>query len=61
MTKQAHITPLGQVTIPRSVMKSLGICGGNDILVEVENGRLVLRKMEKTNLDNKRNQIYKVG
>ncbi len=61
MTKYAYITPFGQVTIPRSVMKSLGIYGGNDILVEVENDRLVLKKIEKTNSDDQRNHVYKAG
>ncbi len=44
--KLSCMTPEGQITIPRSVMKELGIGGGNDIVIEVENGKLILKKVE---------------
>lgn len=52
MIRLSCVTPDGQVTIPRSIMKSLGINGGNDIVIEVENGRLVLTKAENCSEDN---------
>lgn len=61
MVKLSCITPEGQVTIPRTIMKSLGIGGGNDILIEVENGRLVLKKIERESDENRGSQIYKAG
>lgn len=61
MVKLSCVTPDGQVTIPRSIMKTLGIYQGNDILIEVENDRLILRKIEITCEDNCKNLICKVG
>ncbi len=61
MVKLSCITPDGQVTIPRSIMKTLEISQGNDILIEVENGRLILKKIEILSEDNCKKPIYKVG
>ncbi len=61
MVKLSCVTPDGQVTIPRSIMKTLGIKQGNDILIEVENGRLILKKIEITCENNCKNLIYSVG
>lgn len=61
MAKLSCVTPNGQVTIPRSIMKALGINEGNDILIEVENGRLILKKVEITSEDCSKKLIYRVG
>jgi len=44
---QPGLTPNGQITIPRSIMKLLGIRGGGDVLIEVVNGMVVLKKIEE--------------
>ncbi|NPV73729.1 MAG: AbrB/MazE/SpoVT family DNA-binding domain-containing protein [Pelotomaculum sp.] len=46
MPKLSYITPYGQVTIPRSIMKSLGIDCGSEIFIEVRENRLILKKLE---------------
>lgn len=61
MQKLSCMTPDGQITIPRSVMKTLGIGGGNDIVMEVVNGQLVLRKVEKSSDENENHQICMAG
>lgn len=61
MIKLSCITPDGQITIPRSVMKTLGIGGGNDVVIEVENGRLILKKVEQSCDENENHRIYKAG
>lgn len=61
MIKLSYVTPGGQVTIPRSIMKTLGISHGNDILIEVEQGRLILKKIEYTDEDACKELVYKVG
>ena len=61
MTKLSYLTPDGQVTIPRSLLKSLNINGGNDIKIEVHSGVLVLRKIEETERVNEEAFIYKAG
>lgn len=61
MIKLSCMTPDGQVTIPRSIMKSLGINGGNDIIIEVENGQIVLKKVEKCSEENQNSFVYKAG
>jgi len=43
----SDVTPNGQVTIPRSIMKLLGLRGGSDVLIEVINGMVVLKKIEE--------------
>jgi AbrB family looped-hinge helix DNA binding protein len=40
------LTPNGQVTIPRQILKSLGIGAGNQVYINIEKGRLVLRRVE---------------
>lgn len=45
MTTLSNITPDGQVTIPRYIMKYLKITAENDLLIEIEDGNLVLRKI----------------
>jgi AbrB family looped-hinge helix DNA binding protein len=42
----SYLTPDGQVTIPRSILKSLNITGGSDVLIEVIRGQLIIRKIE---------------
>lgn len=49
MCRLSYITPNGQVTIPRSIMKSLGISVEDHFLIEVENDRLILKKIKKCN------------
>lgn len=46
MTALSCLTPDGQVTIPRSIMKSLGIGGGSSVSISVNNGKLILIKAE---------------
>ncbi|OPX86751.1 MAG: hypothetical protein A4E53_02783 [Pelotomaculum sp. PtaB.Bin104] len=46
MNKLSVMTPDGKITIPRSIMKRLGINGGNDLLIEVLNGEVILKKIE---------------
>lgn len=59
--KLSWITPDGQVTIPRSVMKSLGISGESELIIEVENGRLVLKKIEASNQESKKTIVSLAG
>jgi len=59
--KLSCMTPDGQITIPRSVMKALGIGGGNDIVIEVENGKLILKKVEISGNENDNNHICLAG
>lgn len=40
------LTPNGQVTIPRQILKSLGIGAGNQVCIDIEKGCLVLRRVE---------------
>ncbi len=54
------LTPLGQVTIPRSIMKLLGISGDSYISIEIENDCLVLKKID-TGSEDKSDLIYKAG
>ena len=44
MTALSCLTPDGQVTIPRSMLKSLGIGGGSSVLISVNDGKLILIK-----------------
>jgi len=39
------LTPNGQVTIPRQILKSLGIAAGNQVCINIEKGHLVLRRV----------------
>lgn len=52
----AYLTPNGQVTIPRSIMKILGIGAGNSVQIFLEKGCLILKcveePMEKDNFHN---------
>jgi len=57
----SDITPEGQITLPRSIMRSLGIDGGNEILIKVENGRLVLKKVEGIEQEEENSPVYKAG
>lgn len=61
MTKLSYLTPDGQVTIPRSIMKSLNINGGNQIKIEIQNGALVIKKIEDINVSLEEALIYKAG
>lgn len=61
MTKISYLTPDGQITIPRSIMKSLNINGGSDIIIEVQSGALILKKSEQADLELEETLIYKAG
>ncbi len=61
MKNLSYITPDGQVTIPRSIMKTLEIDEGNDILIEIEDGKLVLKKLKKHIEKKETNHVYKAG
>jgi AbrB family looped-hinge helix DNA binding protein len=47
LLNSACLTPNGQITIPRSILKHLGITGGSTLTIELEDNRLVLKKVEK--------------
>lgn len=49
MNKISSITPYGQVTIPRSIMRILGLKGGADVAIEIEEGKIILKKVDKNN------------
>jgi len=49
---------LGQVTIPRSILKLLGIKAGSFLIIEIENDQIIFRKMEKSSEDDA-SPIYK--
>lgn len=53
MTMLSYLTPNGQVTIPRSILKALNITGESDVLIEVVNGWLVIRKIEDRHVEPK--------
>jgi AbrB family looped-hinge helix DNA binding protein len=46
MAARSCLTPDGQVTIPRSILKTLGIGGGSSVLISIDKGELVLKKVE---------------
>ncbi|MDD4169293.1 MAG: AbrB/MazE/SpoVT family DNA-binding domain-containing protein [Desulfotomaculaceae bacterium] len=56
MYKLSGITPDGQITIPRNIMKTLGITSGSDMLIEVLNDAVVLKKIEGS-LDQKEGKL----
>jgi bifunctional DNA-binding transcriptional regulator/antitoxin component of YhaV-PrlF toxin-antitoxin module len=43
----AYLTPNGQVTIPRTIMKILGIGAGNNVQIFLEKGCLILKSVEE--------------
>jgi bifunctional DNA-binding transcriptional regulator/antitoxin component of YhaV-PrlF toxin-antitoxin module len=61
MVKLSNLTPEGQVTIPRSIMKSINIDGGSDVLIEVQCGRLIIRKIEEKDTKIAEELICKAG
>ena len=61
MIKLSYITPDGQVTIPQSIMRSLNIDGGSDVLIEVQSGRLIIRKVEDIDMNIKEEIICIAG
>lgn len=61
MIKLANLTPDGQVTIPQAIMKALNIDGGSDVLIEVQSGRLIIRKIEDIDVYIKEELICKTG
>lgn len=61
MIKLSYLTPDGQITIPRSIMKSLNINGGNDIAIEIQSGMLVIKKIEEADQVIEETLIYKAG
>jgi AbrB family looped-hinge helix DNA binding protein len=61
MTKLSYLTPDGQITIPRTIMKSLNINGGSDIMIDVQSGVLIIKKIEQIDLESEETLIYKAG
>lgn len=61
MPNISFLTPDGQVTIPRSIMKSLNINGGSDIIIEIQSGVLIIKKIENTDTVLEETLIYKAG
>jgi AbrB family looped-hinge helix DNA binding protein len=59
--KLSNLTPDGQVTIPQSILKSLNIDGGSDVLIEVQNGRLIIRKIDDIDMNIVVELIFKAG
>lgn len=47
MSRRAKITSKGQVTIPKSVRRALGIREGDSLVFEVENGEARVRPLRK--------------
>ena len=47
----SYLTPDGQVTIPRSILKSLNITVGNNVIIEVIRGQLIIRKIEDIDVE----------
>lgn len=61
MTMLSYLTPDGQITIPRSILKSLNITGGSDVLIEVIRGQLIIRKIEDIDVESNEDLTYKTG
>ncbi len=61
MPMMSSLTPKGQVTIPRSIMKSLGISGEDDFVIEVENDCLILKKATTGPEEKENKTVYKAG
>lgn len=59
MKKISYLTPDGQVTIPRSIMKSLNLKGGSDIKIEIQSGVIVIKKIEDAESSMEETLIYK--
>lgn len=43
----SRLTPQGQITIPRSILKNLGITKESKVQIEIQNNSLVLRKIDE--------------
>jgi len=41
-----NITPKEQITLPRAVMKKMGITADSEMVIEVVNDTIVMRKVE---------------
>ncbi|OPZ74870.1 MAG: SpoVT / AbrB like domain protein [Firmicutes bacterium ADurb.Bin456] len=50
MAVRSCLTPDGRVTIPRSILKSLGIGGGSSVSISIDKGGLVLKKVEDSKI-----------
>lgn len=61
MRRQSCITPDGLVTIPRAILKSLEIEWGNDLLIDVEDGVLVIKKVKHKIEESEERRICKAG
>lgn len=59
MKNISYLTPDGQVTIPRSVMKSLNLKGGSDIKIEIQSGVMIIKKIEGAESSIEETLIYK--
>jgi AbrB family looped-hinge helix DNA binding protein len=55
------LTPKGQVTIPRSILKALGISGEDNFSIEVENDRLILKKVTENPEKKENKTVYQAG
>lgn len=42
------LTPNGQITIPRSIMKMLDLQAGSNIAIEIVNNSVIIKKIEDT-------------
>ena len=42
------IDPVGRIVIPKDFRDAVGFCDGEDLLIEVEEGKVVLSKAEQT-------------
>lgn len=59
MTIITSMTPNGQITIPRSTMKLLGIKAGCTVSIEIVNGSVVLKKIDEMAENKEDSLIFK--
>ena len=48
MTITAKLTEKYQITIPSSIRRTLGMRKGDRLVLEVEDGKVVMRRMDKS-------------
>ncbi|OPX86411.1 AbrB/MazE/SpoVT family DNA-binding domain-containing protein [Pelotomaculum sp. PtaB.Bin117] len=61
MTVITGMTPNGQITIPRSIMKLLDLKGDSEVSIEIVNGAVVLEKVEEMVENKEDGLIFKAG
>lgn len=61
MTIITGMTPNGQITIPRSMMKLLGISADSEVSIEIVNGSVVLKKIKEMVENKEDSLIFKAG